>query len=159
PGQRGVAGVHGYRPAPVWPPDGITWQRPRSGPWQQDRRQGRRAVWPVVRLAQDPAGLWRRWMHSWMVRGGIIMRRWGSVAVGAGQCWQAATLAAAAMSWMNCPAKPRWPGWRRMRKIPHMMIPYSRPGTGPVVLPGEGRCSQRGRLVLRIGVARLVVIA
>jgi len=31
-------------------------------------------------------------------RGGIIMRRWGSVAVGAGRCWPVAALAAAVMS-------------------------------------------------------------
>jgi len=40
-----------------------------------------------------------------------------------------------------------------------MMIPYSRPGAGPVVLPGRDGLGQGGRLVVRIGVARLVVIA
>ena len=74
--------------------------------------------------------------------------------MGAGQCWPVATLAVAAMSWMNCPAKPRRPGWRGRREISHMMIPFSKPGTGPVVLAGRDGSGQRGRLFLRISVAR-----
>jgi hypothetical protein len=45
-------------------------------------------VWPLSRLTQNPAGLRRQWMHSWMVRGSsldtVIVRRREAVAAGAG---------------------------------------------------------------------------
>ena len=112
PGQRGVAGVHGYRPAPAWPSDGIAWQRLWSSPWQQDKRQGRRAVWPVVWLARTRACGGSGWTAGWCAAGSSCTA--GQRRRGAGQCWPVATLAAAVMSWMNCPAKPRRPGWRGM---------------------------------------------
>jgi hypothetical protein len=54
---------------------------------------------PQVRLAKNPAGSWRQWMHSWTVctacggRSAGIMRRRGIVGVGAARFWPAAALA------------------------------------------------------------------
>ena len=76
----------------------MLWQA-GSRPWQQDRHQGRRTVWPPWRPTQNPAGLCRQWMHSWMVcgssRGMVIVRRLKTVAAGAAVVWPAATRAPA----------------------------------------------------------------
>ena len=68
--------------------------------WQQDRHHGRRAVWSLVWLTQNPAGLCRQWMHSWMVcgRGRCAVMAGGRGFAGAGAGWfcPAATVAAAA---------------------------------------------------------------
>ena len=52
-----------------------------------------------MRLTQNPAGLCRQWMQSWMVcgsrRGVVIVRRREFVVVGAGLFWSAATRAPA----------------------------------------------------------------
>jgi len=75
---------------------------PGSRAWQQDRHHGRRAVWLLSRLTQNPAGLCRQWMHSWMVcssrRGVATVRRRELVVLGASPFRSAATLAAAACS-------------------------------------------------------------
>jgi hypothetical protein len=52
-------------------PNGITSQRSRSSPWQQDRHHGRRTTLPFLRLTQNPAGPCRQWMQSWTVRGSM----------------------------------------------------------------------------------------
>ena len=53
--------------------------------------QGRRTVWLLLRLTQNPAGLCWQWMHNWMVCGS---RRGGGPGA-AGDCW--AGLAAAVL--------------------------------------------------------------
>ena len=97
-------------------------------------------------------------MPIWVVcgrrRGLVVVLRRGLVVAGAGQCGLAAAPAVAAMSWMNRPGKPSGAVRRRMRGLPHMMVPFLRPGTGPVVPAGEGRSGRGGGLPGRVGVAR-----
>jgi hypothetical protein len=79
-----------------------------SRSWQQDRHQRRNTVWRLVRLTQNPVGLCRQWMHSWMVcdsrRGVVIACRRESAVVAAGLSWLAATAARAAC-WMIRPVR------------------------------------------------------
>jgi hypothetical protein len=93
-----------------------------SSCWQQDRHHGRRTVWPLLRLTQNPAGFCWQGVQSWTVcgsrQGAGIVRRRGIVVVRADQFWPVATLAAEAADTVHDDLLVVWAGrWQTVGAV------------------------------------------